>query len=150
MNYIASTHNKLFRSIMFLLLFGFIFLQFGCATTAREQTQPVTIKSSPTDAKPAASSTPAGTSNIAGTWSVCFNGVPGTMEIAGKSGGYSGRFNLHGNWEEMLDLKVDGNQISFRRASGDQRYTGRISGGTMSGNFTQGGSGNYPWKADRR
>ena len=129
---------------MFLLLFGFIFLQFGCATTAREQTRPITIKSSPTDAKGAASSTPAG------TWSISFNGYPGTMEIAAKSGGYSGRFNLHGNWEEMLDLTVDGNGISFRRASADQRYKGRISGGAMSGNFTQGGSGNYPWKADRK
>jgi hypothetical protein len=87
---------------------------------------------------------------ITGAWTVSFNGYPGTMEIRGHSGGYSGRFNLHGNWEEMLDLSVSGNRISFRRAAADQRYSGRITGASMSGTFTQGGSGNYPWKADRQ
>ena len=91
-------------------------------------------------------------SSIEGKWSVSFNGYPGTMEIRGDSGSYSGRFNLqaHGNWEDMLDLKIDGNRISFRRGAADQRYKGRITGGSMSGNFTQGGSGNYTWTADRQ
>ena len=93
---------------------------------------------------------PTHTGAIAGAWTISFNGYPGTMEIRGNHGGYSGRFNLHGNWEAMLDLSINGNRISFRRAAADQHYSGRITGATMSGNFTQGGSGNYPWKADRQ
>ena len=88
--------------------------------------------------------------SIAGNWTVSFNGYPGAMEIREGNGDYSGRFNLqaHGNWEEMLDLRVEGNRISFRRAHADQRYSGKITGSATSGNFTQGGSGNYSWKAE--
>jgi hypothetical protein len=88
-------------------------------------------------------------SSAAGTWNINFNSYRGTMVISGSEGNYSGRFNLHGNWEEMLDLRVAGGQISFRRAAADQRYQGTISGSSMSGSFSQGGSGNYPWRADR-
>ena len=95
------------------------------------------------------SASAANASNIVGTWNINFNNYRGTMVISGGEGNYSGRFNLHGNWEEMLDLRVSGGQISFRRAAADQRYQGTISGNSMSGNFTQGGSGNYPWRADR-
>jgi len=85
----------------------------------------------------------------AGTWAVNFNGFPGTMEISERDGQYVGRFNLHGHWEDMLDLRIGGGQISFRRAGADQRYEGTTSGTSMSGAFSQGGSGRYPWKADR-
>ncbi|MEE4112147.1 MAG: hypothetical protein V2I40_04985, partial [Desulfobacteraceae bacterium] len=78
------------------------------------------------------------------------NGYPGVMEISGSGGSYAGRFNLHGNWEEMLDLRIEGSRISFRRAGADQRYEGAISGSSMSGTFSQGGSGSYPWRADYR
>ncbi|MBF0463468.1 MAG: hypothetical protein HQK88_03810 [Nitrospirae bacterium] len=85
--------------------------------------------------------------SIAGTWKITFNTSHGQMEISGDNSKYSGRFMLS-VWEDMLDLTVDGNRISFRRAVADQRYTGVITGGHMSGNFTQGGIGNYPWSAD--
>jgi hypothetical protein len=93
---------------------------------------------------------PAKTSRLAGTWNVNFNGFPGTMEISGDDVKYSGRFNLHGYWEEMLDLRIGGDRIVFRRDGADQHYSGNISGNSMSGNFTQGGTGNYPWRANRR
>jgi hypothetical protein len=82
------------------------------------------------------------------TWAVNFNGYPGAMEISVSGGNYAGRFNLHGNWEDMLDLRIEGGRISFRRAGADQRYEGTISGSSMSGTFSQGGSGSYPWRAD--
>jgi len=90
--------------------------------------------------------------NIAGSWDVSFNSYLGVMEITAVSGGYTGRFNLqaHGVWETMLDLRVTGGQIYFRRANADQRYTGIVSGNNMTGTFSQGGSGSYPWKADRK
>jgi hypothetical protein len=95
------------------------------------------------------SASAANASNIAGTWNINFNNYRGTMAISGDEGSYSGRFNLHGNWEEMLDLRVAGGAIYFRRAAADQRYQGTISGNSITGNFSQGGSGNYPWRADR-
>ncbi|MBN1664869.1 MAG: hypothetical protein JW943_14810 [Deltaproteobacteria bacterium] len=51
MKYLISHYGKLFSSSFFLLLCGVIFLQVGCATTKKVETQPVTIKSSPIDAK---------------------------------------------------------------------------------------------------
>ena len=94
----------------------------------------------------------AAASGIEGSWNVSFNGYPGVMEIKASGGGYTGRFNLqaHGVWETMLDLRVTGGQIYFRRANADQRYTGIVSGNNMTGTFNQGGSGSYPWKADRK
>jgi hypothetical protein len=85
--------------------------------------------------------------SIAGTWNVNCNSYTGRMEIRGDTGGYSGRLFLQGKWEEMLDLTVDGNLITFFRASTDQLYTGRISGTIMNGTFNQRGKGKYPWKA---
>jgi hypothetical protein len=88
--------------------------------------------------------------SIAGTWNVNCNSYTGRMEIRRDSGGYSGRLYLQGKWEEMLDLTVDGNRITFFRASVDQLYRGRISGTIMQGNFNQQGRGKYPWKAHLR
>jgi len=51
MKYATSSYCKLFRSILFLLMCAVIFLQVGCATAKKGETQPVTIKSGPTDAK---------------------------------------------------------------------------------------------------
>jgi hypothetical protein len=82
-------------------------------------------------------------------WKISFNGYPGTMELSGGQSNYSGRFNLHGNWEQMLDLQVYRNAIFFRRASADQKYLGVMEGGRMQGVFTQHGSGRYPWTAER-
>jgi hypothetical protein len=78
-------------------------------------------------------------------WNINFNGYRGTMEISGSSG----RFNLHGSWEKMLDMRVYKNAIFFRRASADQKYLGIIEGDRMSGIFSQGGSGSYPWSAEK-
>jgi len=83
------------------------------------------------------------------TWKVSFNGYPGTMEMSGSQNNYTGRFNLHGTWEQMLDLRVYRNAIFFRRASADQKYLGIIEDGRMHGIFSQGGAGSYPWTAER-
>lgn len=82
---------------------------------------------------------------ITGIWDVKFNGVPGSMEIAGSSGNYQGRVNLGGGWETLYDVNVVGYNVSFRRTAGDQRYTGTVRGAQMNGTFTQFGSGAYPW-----
>ncbi|MDD2499551.1 MAG: discoidin domain-containing protein [Geobacter sp.] len=82
-------------------------------------------------------------------WKISFNGYPGTMELSGSHSNYSGRFNLHGNWEQMLDLQVYRNTICFRRAAADQKYLGVMEEGRMQGVFTQHGSGHYPWTAER-
>ena len=83
------------------------------------------------------------------TWKVSFNGYPGTMELNRSGNVYTGRFNLHGNWEEMLDLRVFRNAIFFRRASADQKYLGVMEDGRMLGVFSQAGAGSYPWSAER-
>lgn len=82
-------------------------------------------------------------------WKISFNGYPGTMELSGSANNYTGRFNLHGSWEQMLDLRVYRNAIFFRRAAADQKYLGIIEGNRMQGIFSQGGSGNYPWTAEQ-
>ena len=82
-------------------------------------------------------------------WQINFNSYPGTMELNRSGSSYSGRFNLHGNWEQMLDIQVYNNAIFFRRASADQKYLGIIEGNRMKGVFTQHGSGRYPWSAEK-
>lgn len=82
-------------------------------------------------------------------WKISFNGYPGVMELNGSGNSYTGRFNLHGNWEQMLDLQVYRHAIFFRRASADQKYLGIIEGERMQGIFTQHGSGRYSWTAEK-
>lgn len=82
-------------------------------------------------------------------WKISFNGYPGVMELSGSRNNYTGRFNLHGSWEDMLDLRVFQNAIFFRRASADQKYLGIIDDNIMSGIFSQGGEGSYTWVAER-
>ncbi len=83
-------------------------------------------------------------------WKINFNGYPGIMELnSSGNNSYSGRFNLHGSWEQMLDLQVYRNAIFFRRASADQKYLGIMDEARMQGVFTQHGSGRYPWTAER-
>jgi hypothetical protein len=86
---------------------------------------------------------------LAEQWKISFNGYPGVMELSENKNSYSGRFNLHGNWEEMLDLRVYKNAIFFRRAAADQKYLGVMEGTRMQGIFSQGGSGSYPWTAEQ-
>ena len=70
------------------------------------------------------------------------------MEITERGGAYQGRFHLgESAWETMLDLRIEGTAISFRRTEGDQRYVGVISGNTIRGTFSQGGAGSYAWTA---
>ena len=85
--------------------------------------------------------------SIAGIWNVNCNNFTGRMDIRENGGGYSGRLFLQGKWEELIDLTVTGGRITFRRATADQMYWGKVSGTTMSGVFNQGGKGKYPWKA---
>lgn len=74
-------------------------------------------------------------------WKINFNSYQGTMELNRSGDSYTGRFNLHGNWEQMLDLQVYRNAIFFRRAAADQKYLGMLEDGRMHGTFTQHGSG---------
>lgn len=82
-------------------------------------------------------------------WRINFNSHQGTMELTRSGDNYTGRFNLHGNWEQMLDLQVYRSAIFFRRAAADQKYIGVLEDGRMQGVFTQHGSGRYPWTAER-
>lgn len=82
-------------------------------------------------------------------WKINFNGYPGVMELSGNQSNFAGRFNLHGNWEQMLDLRVYRNAIFFRRAAADQKYLGIMEGNRMQGIFSQGGAGSYPWTAEQ-
>ncbi|MBV5349780.1 discoidin domain-containing protein [bacterium] len=86
---------------------------------------------------------------LAEQWKINFNGYPGVMELSENQNSYAGRFNLHGNWEEMLDLRVYKNAIFFRRAAADQKYLGVMEGTRMQGIFSQGGAGSYPWTAEQ-
>jgi hypothetical protein len=75
------------------------------------------------------------------------------MEITSNGSTFVGRFkyDIHGNWEDMVDLNILGNSISFTRVHANQKYSGRLSGSSISGNFSQGGAGSYKWSAtDRR
>lgn len=93
---------------------------------------------------------PPGNSAAVGTWNVILNGWPGTMEIVDLGGAYQGRFSLRGAaWETMLDLKIQGTDISFGRTQGDQRYVGLIASNAMRGTFSQGGAGSYVWTAEK-
>lgn len=89
---------------------------------------------------------------FAGSWSLNSNNYTGVMEIGGSQGSFHGRFkyDAHGQWEEMQDLRLQGNSISFRRAHADQRYKGSLNGSTITGNFNQGGAGSYQWKAVKK
>ncbi|MBI5483296.1 MAG: WSC domain-containing protein [Deltaproteobacteria bacterium] len=89
-------------------------------------------------------------SSISGEWRMNANGFEGVMEISGSPDSYAGRFKLAGGtWEAMLELKIQGNTMSFLRAHAQQRYTGTIRGASISGTFTQGGAGSYSWRASQ-
>ncbi|MCX6543211.1 MAG: BatD family protein [Acidobacteria bacterium] len=120
---------------------------------------PVSTSSAPSAIRPASSPAapavtpppPSAEGRGVATWSVSFNGWPGIMELTDRGGAYQGRFNLGGSgWEPMLDLRLEGSAISFRRTQGDQRYVGVISGSAMRGTFSQGGAGSYPWTATKK
>ena len=86
--------------------------------------------------------------SIAGTWYVNCNSYRGRMVLREDDyGGYRGRLFLQGRWEEMLDLNVNGERITFRRATADQFYQGRISKGYIHCVFNQEGRGKYSWNA---
>lgn len=82
-------------------------------------------------------------------WKINFNSHQGSMELNRSGDSYTGRFNLHGSWEQMLDLQVYRSAIFFRRAAADQKYIGVLEGDRMQGVFTQHGSGRYPWTAEK-
>mgnify|MGYP000999286594 CR=1 FL=1 len=84
-----------------------------------------------------------------GTWRFSANNYSGVIEISSSYGAYQGRlkFDNLGSWEELLELRVHGNSISFYRANSSQRYRGNIHGNRITGSFEQSGSGNYPWEA---
>ena len=89
--------------------------------------------------------------SLIGSWKIVANGFTGIMEISGSLASLRGRimFDAHGIWEDMLELQIRGNSISFLRAGPQQRYTATIQGNGITGTFNQGGSGSYQWRADR-
>jgi hypothetical protein len=84
-----------------------------------------------------------------GEWQLVANGHKGVMEISDSQGSYHARFKFDGGWEDMLELQIQGNSISFLRAHAQQRYIGVIQGNSITGTFNQGGSGSYQWQASR-
>jgi len=143
--YIAAEWSVGSRRNTFFYLYTF-------TLDAEKASAPVSASSAPP--APAAPSVtppppPAQTTNI-GTWNVTFNDWSGIMEITERGGAYQGRFNLRGNgWETMLDLRIEDSVISFRRAEGDQRYVGVVSGSAIRGTFSQGGAGSYTWTGNK-
>jgi hypothetical protein len=90
-----------------------------------------------------------GDASIGGNWTVDFNGYTGTMDLTPSGGGWRGRFNIGGGWEEMTNLRISGTSVTFDRVNGSQHYEGQLGPGGMSGIFNQGGSGQYRWSARR-
>ncbi len=89
---------------------------------------------------------------FAGNYTLVANNFNGVMQIRDNAGTYTGqmKFDDIGKWEQMLDLNINGNGISFRRAHANQRYKGTFKGGTITGAFNQDGRGNFQWKAEKR
>lgn len=88
-------------------------------------------------------------SPVTGVWQINANDYKGIMQIRHNSGEYRGQLKLEsdGKWEEMLDLKINGSHISFRREIANQRYSGNINNDHMRGKFNQDGAGSYNWSA---
>jgi hypothetical protein len=87
---------------------------------------------------------------LLGTWQINANGHRGTLSFtADGMGGYVGQMNLR-TPETLAAVVFDPatGRISFNRPNGSQVYTGMLSGASISGTFTSGGS-TYGWQADR-
>lgn len=86
---------------------------------------------------------PSSTSSIEGLWDTTIPGsVHVQLEFSRTGTGLSGRFFGRNGWETMADLVVDSTRgtISWRRplawaGEGDQRYTARVTGSSMTGVF---------------
>jgi hypothetical protein len=102
---------------------------------------------------PAIASAQGSTSGIDGTWDIVMNGFGGKITFG--SGG--GVLNMSGYpQEKIIDLSFSGSTIRFTRVSsfgpsGDQVFTGTVSGNNMKGTLTQAGipGGIYQWNATR-
>jgi hypothetical protein len=87
-------------------------------------------------------------SGLAGTWSIDAASYLGRVEFSVVGSGFGGRvsFDAYGDWEPLQDISFDGHTVRFARRRGGQIYTGTLSGGTVSGNFTGEGSGGWSMK----
>jgi hypothetical protein len=150
--YITAEWSVGFRRSTFYYFYKFTLDASKAPTSVSTSSAPSAIPPAPSPAAPSVTPPPPPVdARGVGTWSVSFNGWAGVMELTGRGGAYQGRFSLGGgSWEPMLDLRIEGSGISFRRTGGDQRYVGTVSGNAMSGTFSQGGAGSYPWTATRK
>ena len=56
-------------------------------------------------------------------------------------------YSPEGTEEDLTGVQWDGTHLGFTR--GTQVYTGTVSGRTVTGTFSQGGSGSFPWTGTR-
>lgn len=88
---------------------------------------------------------------IEGTWRIDAIGYRGLIEFVRSGGVWTGRENIDGAWEPVVDVVHDSERgvVEFTRPRVAQRYRGRISADGLSGKFDQGGAGSYDWSAVR-
>lgn len=84
---------------------------------------------------------------VVGHWGIMANNYSGKLEVAKTAGGLAGRvlFDVLGRWEHLTDVRFDGRTLSFTRPEANQRYSGTLSGGKVSGSFSSGGASGYGW-----
>ena len=117
------------------------------------RTPPTTAPTTPPPTTtPPTTPPPSGTVVLTGEWDINANNYHGKITITQHEGNqFSGR--IYG--EQLVNGRIDGNKVTFTRlwASGfRQDYTGTLSTGpdgrtTITGSFTQQGTGSYNWTA---
>ncbi len=132
----------------------------GPAPAGPASADPAPADPAPADPAPAdpASAAPAptkpGIADLTGQWDINANGDRGKMAITQQEGN---RFSGTVYGEQLIDGRMDGNQVTFTRMwpSGfRQDYTGTLTIGpdgkaTIAGTFTQQRTGKYQWTATR-
>jgi hypothetical protein len=96
-----------------------------------------------TTASPAASAAPAAASGIVGTWEFTRQGRDGTPRTSTLkiNPDMTGTYTMRDNPVPISDLKVDGNQVTFKMTmsfggnESTQEFKGKVDGQTLSGAF---------------
>jgi len=103
---------------------------------------------------PGPGSRPAHLSRLEGPWFFHANNLPGRLEFYWTGNVWTGRmfFDYSGQWEELMDIFIDPRtgQVQFRRPTGNQLFSGTLSGNRIVGTFGQPGAWSLPWEAWRR
>ena len=89
---------------------------------------------------------------IQGLWHITSNSNPGKVEFYWARNRWAGRINFDPNqrWDELSDIFFNSRtgEIQFTRPTYGTRYSGTLSDGRFTGNFTERGL-SYPWNAKR-